>query len=233
MHASGCREPQRGLTGVQVIEALDDAGYLGPLVCQRVCYKGVTKRNLWLQSVVVSACRSAFPPGVSMPVIRFVREGRDVECFPGENLRSVALREGIQLYGLKGQLGNCGGCGQCSTCFVKVEGDLSSQALSRRTAVEDNKLKRRPEGWRLACQALVEQSVVVMTRPQSSMGDQQKRVAAALAAPLPTGPTEWPGAAEAADDEADDVDGMVATDRSSGTLEAAGRGAPATPRDER
>ena len=29
-----------------------------------------------------------------MPVIRFVREGRDVECYPGENLREVALREG-------------------------------------------------------------------------------------------------------------------------------------------
>ena len=85
-----------------------------------------------------------------MPVIRFVREGRDVECYPGENLREVALREGIQLYGLKGQLGNCGGCGQCITCFVKIEGDSSEQALSRRTAVEGVKLKRRPEGWRLA-----------------------------------------------------------------------------------
>ncbi len=30
-----------------------------------------------------------------MPVIRFVREGRDVECYPGENLREVARREGI------------------------------------------------------------------------------------------------------------------------------------------
>ena len=61
-----------------------------------------------------------------MPVIRFVREGRDVECYPGENLRDVALREGIQLYGLKGQLGNCGGCGQCITCFVEVKGDQSA-----------------------------------------------------------------------------------------------------------
>ena len=55
-----------------------------------------------------------------MPVIRFVREGRDVECYPGENLREVALREGVELYGLKGKLGNCGGCGQCITCFVEV-----------------------------------------------------------------------------------------------------------------
>ena len=79
-----------------------------------------------------------------MPVIRFVREGRDVECFPGENLREVALREGIQLYGLKGTLGNCGGCGQCITCFVAVPEGGASQALSERTVVEDQKLRRRP-----------------------------------------------------------------------------------------
>ncbi|MFM7512285.1 MAG: 2Fe-2S iron-sulfur cluster-binding protein, partial [Cyanobium sp.] len=77
-----------------------------------------------------------------MPVIRFVREGVDVECYPGENLRDVALREGIELYGLKGKLGNCGGCGQCITCFVDVEG-AGSAALSPQTAVEEQKLRRR------------------------------------------------------------------------------------------
>ena len=79
-----------------------------------------------------------------MPVIRFVREGRDVECFPGENLREVALREGVELYGLKGQLGNCGGCGQCSTCFISVVDEAGRDALTARTSVEDNKLRRRP-----------------------------------------------------------------------------------------
>lgn len=79
-----------------------------------------------------------------MPVIRFVREGRDVECYPGENLREVARREGIELYGLKGQLGNCGGCGQCITCFVSVVDEDNADALTARTAVEDSKLRRRP-----------------------------------------------------------------------------------------
>ena len=32
-----------------------------------------------------------------MPVVRFVREGRDVECNPGENLREVTRREGMEL----------------------------------------------------------------------------------------------------------------------------------------
>ncbi|MBM5789212.1 MAG: 2Fe-2S iron-sulfur cluster binding domain-containing protein [Cyanobacteria bacterium M_DeepCast_200m_mx_001] len=139
-----------------------------------------------------------------MPVIRFVREGRDVECYPGENLREVALREGIELYGLKGQLGNCGGCGQCITCFVDVVGESSPGSLSGRTAVEDQKLRRRPQSWRLACQSLVQQSLLVLTRPQVGFGDAESRIAAAKASPLPPGPTAWP--TQEADDDGDDRD---------------------------
>jgi ferredoxin len=127
-----------------------------------------------------------------MPVIRFVREGRDVECYPGENLREVALREGIELYGLKGKLGNCGGCGQCITCFVDVVPAGSSVALSPRTGVEERKLMRRPQSWRLACQALVEHSVLVVTRPQAGEAGLAPLLEGALARPLPPGPTAWP-----------------------------------------
>jgi ferredoxin len=127
-----------------------------------------------------------------MPVIRFVREARDVECYPGENLRDVALREGIQLYGLKGTLGNCGGCGQCITCFVEIPEGTSAQALSPRTPVEEQKLRRRPQEWRLACQALVQQSLLVITRPQVGLADKQGQVTQARTIPLPSGPTRWP-----------------------------------------
>ena len=140
-----------------------------------------------------------------MPVIRFMREGREVECYPGENLREVALREGIELYGLKGKLGNCGGCGQCITCFVDVVGESSPGSLTGRTAVEEQKLRRRPESWRLACQALVQQSVLVMTRPQVGLGDAEQRIAAAKAQPLPAGPTAWP-VVETAEEDADAAD---------------------------
>ncbi len=131
-----------------------------------------------------------------MPVIRFVREGRDVECYPGENLREVALREGIELYGLKGKLGNCGGCGQCITCFVDVEG-APDAALTAPTAVEVQKLRRRPQGWRLACQALVQQSLAVVTRPQAGLADRDALLAEALSRPLPPGPLAWPTPVEA------------------------------------
>jgi ferredoxin len=139
-----------------------------------------------------------------MPVIRFVREGLDVECYPGENLREVALREGIQLYGLKGALGNCGGCGQCITCFVAIPEGTGAQVLSGRTVVEDQKLRRRPQSWRLACQSMVQESVLVLTRPQVGLADQEKLLAAAQAQHLPTGPTAWPAPPVQEDDNDSD-----------------------------
>ena len=154
-----------------------------------------------------------------MPVIRFLREGRDVECYPGENLRDVTLRENIELYGLKGQLGNCGGCGQCITCFVDVVGSDADTPLTARTVVEDNKLRRRPESWRLACQALVEQSVIVLTRPQVRFAELDKKKAAARSEALPAGPTSWP-VVESPDEVEEGSEQETATD------------SPATPSDE-
>ena len=138
-----------------------------------------------------------------MPVIRVVREGRDVECYPGENLREVALRAGIQLYGLKGTLGNCGGCGQCITCFVEVPDEPSAVALSPRTTVEEQKLGRRSQNWRLACQALVNQSLRVITRPQGGLADKEALLAASMATPVPLVRTAMPQAEVGADVEAE------------------------------
>ena len=101
-----------------------------------------------------------------MTTIRFIREGIDIQCKPGDNLREVVIREKIQLYGLKGILGNCGGVGQCSTCFVAVEG-RTNNSLSPLTSVEEEKLNNRPENWRLACQTLVKSSAIILTKPQS------------------------------------------------------------------
>jgi len=101
-----------------------------------------------------------------MTTIRFIREGIDIQCKPGENLRELVIKEKLQLYGLKGILGNCGGVGQCSTCFVSVEGGTKN-SLSPLTAVEEDKLKNRPDNWRLACQTLINSSAVILTKPQS------------------------------------------------------------------
>lgn len=120
-----------------------------------------------------------------MPVVRFVREACDVVCPVGTNLRELALAEGLQLYGIKGQLGNCGGCGQCSTCFIEVVAERDGPALSERTAVEDQKLRRRPPSWRLACQVLVLDSVAVLTRPQVGRDSLSKQLEKACLEPLP------------------------------------------------
>ena len=101
-----------------------------------------------------------------MATIRFIREGIDIKCQSGENLRDLVLKEKLQLYGLKGILGNCGGAGQCSTCFVSVEGG-DKNALSPLSVVEEEKLKNRPENWRLACQTLIKSSAIILTKPQS------------------------------------------------------------------
>jgi ferredoxin len=163
-----------------------------------------------------------------MPVIRFVREGCDVACYPGENLREVALREGIELYGLKGKLGNCGGCGQCITCFVDVEG-ASPAALSDRTPVEEQKLRRRPQTWRLACQSLVQESLLVLTRPQVGMADREAVFAEARSRPLPAGPTAWPSPPEEEEESA-----AAAAGAASGPVASATSGEePAEPADGR
>ena len=101
-----------------------------------------------------------------MTTIRFIREGVDIQCKPGENLRELLIKEKLQLYGLKGLLGNCGGVGQCSTCFISVEGGTKN-SLSPLTLVEEEKLKNKPENWRLACQVLIKSSALVLTKPQS------------------------------------------------------------------
>ena len=101
-----------------------------------------------------------------MTTIRFIREGIDIQCNSGENLRELIIREKLQLYGLKGILGNCGGVGQCSTCFISVEGG-NKDSLSPITVVEEEKLKNRPDNWRLACQSLIKSSAIILTKPQS------------------------------------------------------------------
>ena len=119
-----------------------------------------------------------------MPIVRFIREGRDVKCRNGENLREIALREGMELYGFKGSIGNCGGCGQCITCFVSIESE-NQGALSPVTEIEKIKLKNRPHTWSLACQSIVKSSLAVLTKPQSPPNNVSDLIETALIEDLP------------------------------------------------
>lgn len=105
-----------------------------------------------------------------MPKITFTREKKTVECEKGENLRRVAMKNGIQLYpGMKKHF-NCRGHGQCGECRVYVS--KSMEGLSPKTLMEKFRIA---VSWfkfghehevRLACQARVEGDVEVLTQPE-------------------------------------------------------------------
>jgi ferredoxin len=98
-----------------------------------------------------------------MGLIKFVKEEREAITADGANLRIKAIEAGVDIYTLKGKLMNCGGYGQCGTCVVEITEGMEN--LSPRTAVEQRKLKKRPDTYRLACQTLVNGEVEVKTKP--------------------------------------------------------------------
>jgi ferredoxin len=98
-----------------------------------------------------------------MTTINFVNEKKEIVARDGKNLRMAALENGIDVYKLMAKLTNCGGAGQCGTCIVNVVEGLEN--LSPRTEVENRKLRRKPESYRLACQTKVSGDVSVVTKP--------------------------------------------------------------------
>lgn len=98
-----------------------------------------------------------------MPNIKFVKEEREVVAADGANLRLKAMENSIDIYKFYGKMMNCGGYGQCGTCIVEIAEGIEN--LSPRTEVENRKLKKKPKNYRLACQALVNGPVSVVTKP--------------------------------------------------------------------
>lgn len=98
-----------------------------------------------------------------MTTIKFSKENREIIVAAGANLRIKAIENGIDLYTFSGKLMNCGGYGQCGTCIIEVlEG---AENLSPRTDVEQRKLKKKPDTYRLACQTLVNGPITIKTKP--------------------------------------------------------------------
>ncbi len=98
-----------------------------------------------------------------MANIKFVKENQEVVAADGANLRLKALENGINIYTIWGKMTNCGGYGQCGTCIVEVAEGMEN--LSPRTEVENQKLKKKPQNYRLSCQTLVNGPVSVVTKP--------------------------------------------------------------------
>jgi ferredoxin len=119
-----------------------------------------------------------------MPVVKFTNEKKEIEVADGANLRTEAIKAGINLYyGLNGfgakfnQLVNCYGLGMCGSCRVLVT--KGAENCSPMGALEKMKFKLpfpdplpalsyvgHEETMRLACQTEVHGDIEVQTNPQ-------------------------------------------------------------------
>ncbi|KAL3907251.1 MAG: hypothetical protein SGPRY_010240 [Prymnesium sp.] len=92
------------------------------------------------------------------PVIT-VKDGPTITVALGSSLRKTLLVRYVELYRGMNKLTNCGGAGQCSTCLVDVvEG---AENLTPRSAIEEKRLKKKPESYRMSCLALINGDVTV------------------------------------------------------------------------
>ena len=119
-----------------------------------------------------------------MPVIKFVKEKKEIEVPQGANLRKEAIKAGVNTHqGLNGigaglnKYMNCHGIGQCGTCRVKIVSGMENV----NTAGMIEKLRfynpvpdpvpcmayiGNEETMRLACQVVVNGDIEVETGPE-------------------------------------------------------------------
>lgn len=112
-----------------------------------------------------------------MPQVKFVNEKQTVEAEAGENLRQIALRNGIQIYKGPHTVVNCRGLGQCGSCNVVIksgEGNCNKRGLWERFRVLVGpllfwkSLSRGPDKLRLACRTKVNGDIEVETHPENN-----------------------------------------------------------------
>lgn len=119
-----------------------------------------------------------------MPVIKFVKEKKEIEVPEGANLRKEAIKAGVNTHqGLNGfgaglnKVLNCHGFGQCGTCRVKIVG--GAENISKMGAIEKIRFYNpipdpvpcmayigNEATMRLACQVTVHGDVEVETGPE-------------------------------------------------------------------
>ena len=119
-----------------------------------------------------------------MPVVKFIKEKKEIEVAQGTNLRRAALSAGVNLYqGLNGigaslnQFVNCLGLGMCGTCKVLIKKGVENvspmgtlEKIKFHCPVPDpmpclSFIGHEAE-MRLACQATVNGDIEVETGPE-------------------------------------------------------------------
>ena len=93
--------------------------------------------------------------------VHFEKENRTIEVEKGENLREASIQNKFSIYPHITKILNCRGRGLCTACTVQV---LSGK-LEPRNEVETDKLKKKPDDFRMACQIAITDNLVVRTKP--------------------------------------------------------------------
>ena len=93
--------------------------------------------------------------------VHFEKENRTIEVEEGENLREASIRNKFSIYPHITKILNCRGRGLCTACTVQV---LSGK-LEPRNEVETDKLNKKPDDFRMACQIAITDNLVVRTKP--------------------------------------------------------------------
>jgi ferredoxin len=132
----------------------------------------------------LAAVTSLHETGISMPIVNFVNEKKQVQVAEGANLRQEALKAGVKLYnGLNGygaklnEIFNCHGLGHCGTCRVLITKGMEN--ASPMGMLEKVQFKCNPpalfayigneESMRLACRTKVMGDMEVVTRPPMNL----------------------------------------------------------------
>jgi len=108
-----------------------------------------------------------------MPTITFTSEKKEIQVPAGANLRTEALRAGVQLYPGVHRFVNCHGLGQCGSCRVLITKGMEN--TSRRGLLESARMAvslayiGHEKTMRLACQTRVLGDITVETKPPVNM----------------------------------------------------------------
>jgi 2Fe-2S ferredoxin len=104
-----------------------------------------------------------------MPIVKFLKEKKEVQCEAGANLREVAQANGVEVYQGISKTLNCGGRSTCGTCLVHIKKGMDNCSPpglleKARFAVSFLNIGHEDEA-RLSCQVIVNGDIEVQTTP--------------------------------------------------------------------
>ena len=105
--------------------------------------------------------KSPTTKNMQMIKVHFEKENRTIEIEEGENLREAAIQNKFSIYPHITKILNCRGRGLCTACTVQV---LSGK-IEPRNETEIEKLSKKPDDFRMACQVSVTDNLVIRTNP--------------------------------------------------------------------